>query len=106
MATKKKTPAKRKSKKKVVKTTQAELLAMVKGIVAEKRKQGLLSGDGSRKIRPYSPQVRFDYGDRIDHPQFGAGVVSQLINTQKIEVAFVDGKKVLIHALAPKEMSA
>ncbi|MEZ4752596.1 MAG: hypothetical protein R3B54_18760 [Bdellovibrionota bacterium] len=96
MATKKRTSGRSSSGRK----TQAELHALVKDIVAEKRKQGLLSGDHSRKIRPYSPKVRFDYGDRIEHPQFGSGVVSSLINTQKIEVAFPDCTRVLIHAKA------
>jgi len=47
--------------------------------------------------KPYSIKAKYDLNDLIDHPKFGAGVVSKLMGESKIEVTFSDGIKNLIH---------
>jgi hypothetical protein len=35
--------------------------------------------------------------DRIEHPQFGAGVVERLLGPGKMQVFFAGGSRVLVH---------
>jgi hypothetical protein len=50
-----------------------------------------------RNARPYSPRTRFAIDDGVSHPTFGVGVVLALPGPQKIEVAFRQGKRLLVH---------
>jgi len=46
---------------------------------------------------PYSIRTKFEIGEILDHPKFGAGVVEKQIDNNKIEVVFQTEVKVLIH---------
>jgi hypothetical protein len=52
---------------------------------------------GDRDARSYSPMDTYALGDFVRHPTFGVGLVAALPATQKIEVAFRGGRKLLIH---------
>jgi len=50
-----------------------------------------------RKGRVYSPKVHFSLGEVIEHPKFGAGTITADGGEGKIDVAFADGKRTLVH---------
>lgn len=49
-------------------------------------------GDG----KPYSISDHFDQGDFIQHHRYGLGVVTEILDTSKIVVAFEDKKRVMV----------
>ena len=49
------------------------------------------------EARGYSPKETFAVDDIVRHPQFGSGLVVGLPAAQRMEVAFPDGRKVLVH---------
>lgn len=57
----------------------------------------LLRGRDPSTARAYATTERFANGDLIRHPTFGLGLVTALKDVNKIEVAFADGSKTLIH---------
>jgi hypothetical protein len=52
---------------------------------------------GEATARAYAVRERFAEGDLVRHPQFGVGLVIALPALQKMEVAFKDGRKLLVH---------
>lgn len=52
---------------------------------------------GSAELRAYSTKTKFAVGDRIHHVKFGEGVVRTLLPDNKMEVAFRDGPRALVH---------
>lgn len=46
---------------------------------------------------PYSPKKSFVTGDLISHTKFGDGIVESTLESDKIEVLFQAGMKILIH---------
>jgi hypothetical protein len=58
----------------------------------------LLQGKNLANALPYSIGTHFAKGDVINHANFGQGVVLEDRDTQKIEVLFESGPKILIHA--------
>ncbi|MEB2285695.1 MAG: hypothetical protein B6D46_09050 [Polyangiaceae bacterium UTPRO1] len=57
----------------------------------------LLRGRTGDKARPYATSERFAPGELIKHSAFGLGVVIAERDSVKIDVAFPDGPKVLLH---------
>jgi hypothetical protein len=57
----------------------------------------LLRGKDPAKARAYKPSERFTQADLIRHPTFGIGFVTAVKESNKIEVAFPDGPKILAH---------
>ena len=55
----------------------------------------LLRGESS--ARGYSPQDQFAVDELVRHPSFGVGLVVALPDLQRMEVAFRDGRKLLVH---------
>jgi hypothetical protein len=53
--------------------------------------------DRERDARAYSPGSRYAVDDIVRHPQFGCGLVIALPATQRMEVAFLVGRKLLVH---------
>ncbi|MAE72471.1 MAG: hypothetical protein CL675_00150 [Bdellovibrionaceae bacterium] len=51
---------------------------------------------GDSGAKKFTIKAQFDVDDAIDHPKFGLGFVTYA-NTEKIDVAFEDGPKSLIH---------
>jgi hypothetical protein len=64
---------------------------------AEKQYEALLRGKDPSKARAYAPSERFAAMELIRHPSFGLGFVLAVKESNKIEVAFADGPKVLAH---------
>jgi hypothetical protein len=52
---------------------------------------------GAAIARAFSVRERFAVGDFVRHPTFGVGKVTGLPAPQKMEVAFLDGRKLLMH---------
>jgi hypothetical protein len=52
-------------------------------------------------LKSYSLKGNFALGDKLNHPNFGEGIVGKLIYPNKLEVIFRTDVKVLIHAGAP-----
>jgi len=48
-------------------------------------------------FKAYSMKGHFALGDKINHPNFGEGIVGKLIYPNKLEVIFKNDIKVLIH---------
>jgi hypothetical protein len=63
----------------------------------EKQYEALLRGKDPSKARTYAPSERFAAAELIKHPTFGLGFVLLVKESNKIEVAFADGPKVLAH---------
>jgi hypothetical protein len=52
--------------------------------------------DLSKPLRRYRPNERYEIGDRIEHPNFGSGVVETSPGPGKIQVHFPGGRRVLV----------
>jgi hypothetical protein len=66
-------------------------------MTSEKQYEALLRGKDASKARNYAPSERFAATELIRHPTFGLGFVLTVKESNKIEVAFADGPKVLAH---------
>lgn len=47
--------------------------------------------------RPYSAKTTFAAGDKVTHPTFGDGVVTEALPDRKVEIAFRTGPRTLVH---------
>jgi len=56
----------------------------------------------SSKPKKYNIKEEFAVGDIIDHGQFGAGIVKEIADTNKIEVVFQNDVKILVHCIGKK----
>lgn len=65
--------------------------------VVERFETPQVAADLSKPTRTYSPQEKFAVGDRVEHPNFGAGVVEATPEPGKMTVFFAAGRKVLVH---------
>jgi hypothetical protein len=81
-----KDPAKRKAK-------------VASGQVKASDYETLMKGRDLGKAKKYKPAVIFEKNDVLDHPKFGMGLVLGDKDGSKIDVAFSDGVKTLIHNL-------
>lgn len=57
-------------------------------------------GKDLTKAKKYSPRETFGVDDVVDHPTFGLGLV-RAVRGDKVEVAFKQADKVLVHGKAP-----
>ena len=48
-------------------------------------------------LKPYNTKGKFGLGDKINHPNFGHGIVGKLIYPNKLEIIFRNDLKVLIY---------
>jgi hypothetical protein len=60
--------------------------------------QKLMASHKDTPIKAYSMKGHFALGDKINHPNFGEGIVGKLIYPNKIEVIFRTDLKILIYA--------
>ncbi len=67
----------------------------VAAIAREAAFERLLAVTSGRKSRPYSLSGVFKPHDVIEHPTFGLGVVTHLLDGNKIQVAFKSADKLL-----------
>jgi len=73
-----------------------EATRAMKEAAAKERVWKAMMAEGG-EFRAYSPRETFSMGDRVRHTKFGDGQVTRLIDSGKVEVAFQEGTKVLIH---------
>jgi hypothetical protein len=65
----------------------------------ERFEKPAVAADLARPVRPYRASDRFEVGERVEHVQFGQGVVEVSESVQgKITVFFASGRKVLVQA--------
>ena len=80
-------------KPKVKKKTKAEL--------AQEKERKLweetLANKDLTLAKPYSMADSYESDDVIDHSKFGKGIVTNVINSQKMEVLFEDGYKSMVY---------
>jgi len=56
----------------------------------------LVAPDASRPPRPYRSDDTYSPGERVEHPNFGAGVVERVLGPRKVQVFFAGGSRVLV----------
>ncbi len=56
-----------------------------------------LSDYDMTRVRIYSMEGSYKKDEIIEHSKFGVGIVLSLIQTNKIEMLFKDGPKILVH---------
>lgn len=57
-------------------------------------------GKDLSKAEKYSTKMALAVGDAIDHPTFGVGVVTELREGNKAQIAFRDGGRILVYGRA------
>ncbi len=57
----------------------------------------LMNTHRAAPMKSYSTKGHFTLGDKINHPNFGEGIVGKLIYPNKVEVIFRTDVKILIH---------
>ncbi len=67
------------------------------GLLRASDYENFMKGRSAGDARRYSPKVRFNAGEVIDHPKFGTGVATAIKDGGKVEILFPDGPRVLIH---------
>lgn len=63
-------------------------------------------GSAKKQVKAYHINEVYAEMDLLEHPQFGRGFVSQLLDHNKVEVTFEEGKRVLIHNRLGKPLPA
>lgn len=63
----------------------------------ERFEKPAVAADLSKPSRPYRASEKFEVGERVDHPNFGQGIV-ELCEPGKITVFFATGRRVLVCA--------
>ncbi|HEV7557862.1 MAG TPA: hypothetical protein VGO00_20490 [Kofleriaceae bacterium] len=63
----------------------------------ERFEKPAVAADLSKSVRPYRASERYEVGDRVDHVNFGQGVI-ELSEPGKITVFFASGRRVLVQA--------
>jgi hypothetical protein len=48
-------------------------------------------------FKPYATTGRFGVGDLVNHPKFGNGIVTKVLESSKVEILFAEGSRVLLH---------
>jgi uncharacterized membrane protein YgcG len=63
----------------------------------ERFEKPAVAADLTKPSRPYRASEKFEVGERIDHPNFGQGVV-EIAEPGKITVFFATGRRVLVQS--------
>lgn len=58
----------------------------------------LMAQQKDAPLKPYNTKGKFALGDKINHPNFGQGIVGKLIYPNKLEIIFRNDLKILIYA--------
>jgi hypothetical protein len=86
--------------------TGARTHAFRKGAVVNDKAKLEASKDVDRMLRdatatrPYAASTRYAIGDIVEHASFGRGLVTRLVEQQKIVIQFSDAERTLVHARA------
>lgn len=68
--------------------------------IKEKENEEWRSALASRDLgtaKPYAMSSSYTIDDIVDHSKFGIGVVTNVINSQKMEILFEDGYKLMVY---------
>jgi hypothetical protein len=65
----------------------------------ERFEKPAVAADLSRPSRPYRASEQYEVGDRVDHPNFGQGII-EIAEPGKITVFFATGRRVLVQSKA------
>jgi hypothetical protein len=68
------------------------------GIITAEDYENVIKGHDLTKAAAYSMKTALTYSDVVDHPKFGIGVVVELREGDKAQIAFPTGGKVLVHS--------
>ena len=63
----------------------------------ERFEKPAVAADLARPVKPYRASERFEVGERVEHVQFGQGVI-EVSEPGKITVFFASGRRVLVQA--------
>jgi hypothetical protein len=63
----------------------------------ERFEKPAVAADLSKPARPYRASEKFEVGDRVDHPNFGQGVV-EISEPGKVTIFFATGRRVLVQS--------
>lgn len=63
----------------------------------ERFEKPAVAADLSKAVRPYRASEKFVVGERVDHPNFGQGVI-EISEPGKVTVFFATGRRVLVQA--------
>jgi hypothetical protein len=84
-------------------TSAAEPAAAAEGVTKKRagsrrsKDEPTFTIDPKRPVKSYDMNTNFSAGDVINHPKFGLGAVETSLPPNKIEVRFMEGKKLLLH---------
>ncbi len=67
-----------------------------KAATPEEILEKLLVGKDLSQAAPYSIKLPLQVSDLVEHPKFGIGIVTAIVDVQKVRVAFEDGERILI----------
>lgn len=96
-------PSKDSPVEKVKTARKAAKKAETEAVPVENEWEKLMANHKGAPIKPYSTKEQFVLGDKLNHPNFGEGIVGKLIYPNKIEVIFRNDVKVLIHGGSPMD---
>ena len=63
----------------------------------ERFEKPAVAADLAKPVRTYAASLKYDVGERVEHPSFGQGVVEQA-EPGKITVFFATGRRVLVQS--------
>ena len=63
----------------------------------ERFEKPAVAADLTKPARPYGASLKYDVGERVEHPSFGQGVV-EIAEPGKITVFFASGRRVLVQS--------
>jgi hypothetical protein len=63
----------------------------------ERFEKAAVTADLSRPVRVYAASLKYDVGERVEHPTFGQGVI-ETAEPGKITVFFAVGRRVLVQS--------
>jgi hypothetical protein len=66
----------------------------------ERFEKPAVAADLGRPVKPYRASEKFEVGDRVEHVNFGQGVV-EISESGKVTVFFASGRRVLVQAKGP-----
>lgn len=63
----------------------------------ERFEKPAVAADLTKPVRQYAASLRYEVGERVEHPSFGQGVIEQS-EPGKITVFFASGRRVLVQS--------
>lgn len=77
--------------------TQAASTPRAEKAPVERFEKPAVSADLTKPVRQYAASLKYQVGERVEHPQFGQGVI-ETAEPGKITVFFATGRRVLVQS--------